>query len=132
MKTPLRLLDVFCGGGGCSVGYARAGFTVMGVDKKSMPRYPYPFIQDDALEFLAKYGHQFDVIHASPPCQKYSRTRGLSRKETHADLLPATRTLLEKIGKPYIIENVPFSPMRPDVILNWKNVWASGIAGPLV
>jgi DNA (cytosine-5)-methyltransferase 1 len=120
MKKPLRLLDLFCGAGGCSAGYVRAGFTVMGVDKNPMPRYPYPFIQEDALVFLEKYGHQFDVIHASPPCQKYSRTRGLSRKETQVDLLPGTRILLEKIGKPYIIENVPFSPMRPDVILNGK------------
>ena len=65
-----KLLDLFCGGGGAAVGYHRAGFDeIVGVDIVNQPRYPFQFVQADALEFVAEYGHEFDAIHASPPCQ---------------------------------------------------------------
>jgi DNA (cytosine-5)-methyltransferase 1 len=37
-------------------------------------------------------------------------------KEYH-DLIAATRAALEKVGLPYIIENVPTAPVRPDIVL---------------
>lgn len=109
MRRP-RLLDLFCGAGGCSVGYHRAGFDVVGVDNRPMPRYPFEFHQADALEYVAEHGHEFDVIHASPPCQAYSITRHSHSKE-HPDLLPAVRHLLQACGGVYVIENVPGAPM---------------------
>jgi DNA (cytosine-5)-methyltransferase 1 len=101
-----RLLDGFCGAGGCSVGYARAGFEVEGVDIELQPHYPFKFHLGDAIEFILEHGHEYDVIHASPPCQRYSEATPTTHKEQHPDLIGPTRDALLAIGKPYIIENV--------------------------
>lgn len=105
-----RLLDTYCKAGGATKGYQRAGFYVVGVDIEPQPRYcGDEFIQADALEYIAAHGHGFDAIHASPPCQRYSAmTKGIwqDRIESHPDLIEPTRELLQKIGKPYVIENV--------------------------
>jgi DNA (cytosine-5)-methyltransferase 1 len=112
-----RLLDLFCGAGGCSVGYSRAGFGVVGVDKQPMPRYPFEFHQGDALEYLANVDPStFDAIHASPPCQAFTTAQVIHGRE-HADLLTPCRELLEQTGLPYVIENVPGAPMRRDLVL---------------
>lgn len=115
----MRLLDLFCGAGGCSVGYHRAGFTeIVGVDNRPMPRYPFAFVQADALEYLAEHGHEFDFIHASPPCQRYSRSRTIHDSgNRHADLVAPTRALLQKVGRPYVIENVTEAPVHFPVVL---------------
>jgi DNA (cytosine-5)-methyltransferase 1 len=105
-----RLLDLFCCAGGAGTGYARAGFDVVGVDIDPQPRYPYKFHQADALEFLASHGHEFDAIHASPPCQVYSVTRH-AHSAPHPDFLESTRVLLSTLSVPYVIENVPGAPL---------------------
>lgn len=118
-----RLLDLFCGAGGAAMGYSRAGFEVVGVDINPQPNYPFEFIQGDALDpawvSYSDRGEVFDAIHASPPCQRYSSMSncrpGLS--ETYPDLVGPVRGLLEATGLPYVIENVPRSPVRPDLIL---------------
>lgn len=115
--TPLRLLDLFCGAGGAGMGYHRAGFEVVGVDIKPQKHYPFEFHQADALEYLREHGQEFDAIHASPPCQRYSRATPNSRRDNHPDMLPATRDVLLLIGKPWIIENVPGAPMQAHIII---------------
>lgn len=95
------------------MGYHRAGFDVVGVDINPQPHYPFEFIQADALTFPLD---GYDVIHASPPCQRYIRS-GTVARHRHPDLLPATRELLEATGLPWVIENVPGAPMRADVVL---------------
>jgi len=118
-----RLLDLFCGAGGAAMGYHRAGFEVVGVDIKSQPRYPFEFFQFDALEYLAElvtldvsFPDQLDAIHASPPCQAYTQAALSQRNagKVYPDLLGPTRDLLEQTGLPWVIENVPGAPMRPD------------------
>jgi DNA (cytosine-5)-methyltransferase 1 len=113
-----RLLDLFCGAGGCAVGYHRAGFDVVGVDIKPQKRYPFEFHQADALEFAAEHGHEFDAIHASPPCQGYSRMRHLPwlRGREYPLLVEPCRELLESLGLPWIIENVEDAPLGGAVL----------------
>jgi DNA (cytosine-5)-methyltransferase 1 len=114
----LRLLDLFCGGGGCSVGYHRAGFDVVGVDIRPQRHYPFEFHQADALEYLAEHGHEFDLIHASPPCQKYSITKDMhSARHDHPDLVGPVRAALLASGKPYVIENVVGAPLFSPLLL---------------
>lgn len=121
MRRP-RLLDLFCCAGGAGMGYHRAGFDVVGVDCEPQPRYPFRFVQADALDYLAAHGSDFDVIHASPPCQKNVKglaavNRALGRQLDHPDLIEPTRALLHALGKPYIMENVMGAPLRGAVRL---------------
>lgn len=109
--SQFRLLDLFCGAGGCGVGYSRAGFDVVGVDKEPMKRYPFEFHQGDALEYLVEHGHEFDAIHSSPPCQAYCSLKSMPNAKVHADLVAPTRELLKASGKPWVIENVVGAPL---------------------
>lgn len=114
------LLDLCCGAGGATLGYMRAGFNVIGVDINPQPRYPGLFIHANALladyEFLAN----FDVIHASPPCQAYCTVNAFAKKQgkEYPDLIEPMRRLLIASGLPYIMENVPNAPLRPDICLS--------------
>ena len=111
-----RLLDLFCGGGGAAMGYHRAGFEVVGVDTAPQPRYPFEFVQADALEYVHEHGREFDIIHASPPCQAYSAARVI-RGRQHPDLIAATRAALVATGRPFVIENVPGAPLENPLML---------------
>jgi len=102
----IKCLDLFCCQGGAGMGYKNAGFEVVGVDIEPQPNYPFEFVQADALEYLENHGHEFDLIHASPPCQGYSHLTPKDHKDNHEKLIDKLRVLLKQIGKPYIIENV--------------------------
>jgi DNA (cytosine-5)-methyltransferase 1 len=108
--TRLRLLDLYSCAGGMGMGYFMAGFDVTGVDIDPQPNYPFRFHQADALEFLAEHGHEYDVIHASPPCQSFlslgAVNKALGRDYDYPNLIGPTRELLIASGKPYVIENV--------------------------
>lgn len=123
MSHKRKLLDLYCKAGGAAVGYACSpgdGFEIVGVDIAPQKNYPFQFIQSDAIEFLEKHWKEFDVIHASPPCQRNSTmTKGLwkDRLNTHPELIAPTREILVKSGKPYIIENVPTAPLINPITL---------------
>lgn len=108
--TKPRLLDLFCGAGGAAMGYSRAGFGVVGVDIKPQPRYPFEFVQADAMTYPLD---GFDAIHASPPCQGYSRMRHLPwlKDRVYPLLLAPTRDRLVASGIPWVIENVMDAPL---------------------
>lgn len=104
-----KLLDLFCGAGGCAMGYHRAGFDVVGIDNRLQPRYPFQFHQADALEWVRDFGHLFDVIHASPPCQRFTQAQRLQGRD-HPDLLtPSLEAIASR--KVWVVENVPGAPM---------------------
>jgi DNA (cytosine-5)-methyltransferase 1 len=105
-----RLLDLFGGAGGAGMGYRQAGWEVVGVDIHPQPRYPFEFHQSDALKFLLEHHEEFDAFHASPPCQAWTKAQRL-QKNDHPDFIAATRSAFELIGKPWVIENVPDSPL---------------------
>lgn len=112
----MRALDLFCGAGGATRGLQMAGFHVTGIDIKRQPRYcGDAFIQADALNPPVDLA-AFDLIWASPPCQAFTNARVIHGRD-HEDKLTPTRKLLQSIGVPYIIENVPGAPMRADYIL---------------
>lgn len=109
MNRP-RLLDLFCGAGGAGAGYYRAGFDVVGVDVKFQKHFPFEFHQGDALMWpLAG----FEVIHCSPPCQRWTKfqTSQPQRQNMHLDLITPMRMRLREFNTPYVIENVPGAPL---------------------
>lgn len=123
----MRLLDLFCCEGGAAMGYSRAGFDVVGVDlePRFAKRYPFEFHAGDAIEFVKEHGHEFDVIHASPPCQRYSITNA-ARKHDYPDLIAPTREALQATGLPYVIENVVGAPLQNPITLCWQHFNAPG------
>lgn len=120
MNRP-RLLDLFCGAGGCAAGYSRAGFDVTGVDIKHHANYPAELIVADALDYLdgQRFLNRFAVIHASPPCQAFTayRRRGDGVGDSYPDLIGQVRDRLESWGGFYVIENVPGAPLSNPVQL---------------
>jgi DNA (cytosine-5)-methyltransferase 1 len=111
----MKLLDLFSGAGGAGMGYHRAGFEVVGVDNRPQKHYPFEFHQADAFDYLRDHGHEFDVIHASPPCQEYSRSLSHLSKTKRPKLITLLRDLL--IGRVFVIENVPGSPLSNPALL---------------
>lgn len=111
-----KLLDLFCGAGGCSHGYSLAGFEVTGVDNKYISNYPYKFIQADAVDYLrtVKYG-DFVLIHASPPCQNHSWCSSKWPQYNKYDsLISVIRDELLRIECHYVMENVLGSTLNRD------------------
>lgn len=95
------------------MGLARAGFDVTGVDLHPQPDYPFRFIQGDALEADLD---GYDLIWASPPCQRYSAaTRQTGNPMDHPDLVHQVRARVH--GHAYVIENVLGAPLRAPITL---------------
>lgn len=121
MTRKPRLLDLFCGAGGAAVGYHRAGFDVVGVDINPQQHYPFEFHQADAMTYPLD---GFDAIHASPVCYAWSKMRDCrpGSKDDQPDLITPLRPVLRAAGLPYVIENVPGSPL-----LNPVRICGSGL-----
>ena len=113
----MKLLDLFSGAGGAARGYQNAGFHVTGVDYHVQPRYAGDeFIYDDAYDYVLLHGSGYDIIHASPPCQRYSTMAGRTGNQ-YPDSIAKTRAVLQATGKPWVIENVPDAPLEDPIEL---------------
>lgn len=110
----MRLLDLFCGAGGASTGYHRAGFNVVGVDARPQPRYPFEFVQADAMTYPLD---GFDAVHASPPCQDHSPLRSVAGEHGTGWMLAAIRERLRASGLPFVLENVEAADMPGALVL---------------
>jgi hypothetical protein len=120
VRTKPVALDPFCGVGGSTRGLQLAGFRVVGVDIAEQPDYcGDEFVQGDAVEFIERHGHKFDLIAGSPPCQAgCTLTAGTNQGRQYPQLIPATRAAMQSTGRPWIIENPPGrAPMRRDLML---------------
>ena len=117
--TP-RLLELCACEGGASFGYQQAGWfvTAVDLDGAALKRNPaHETVQADALEYLAEHGHEYDAIHASFPCQRWSANGANSAKDKWPDLITPGRELLNATGKPWVMENVKKAPLRRDLTL---------------
>lgn len=119
MDRKFKILDLYCCAGGAAVGYAQAGFKVVGIDRDEQPEYPFTFIKGDALGLGAEMANEFDAIHASPPCQHFTKYNNCRKnlKYKYEDLIELIRIMLIESGKPYIIENVVGSPLLAPITL---------------
>ena len=110
MKPPNRVLDLFCGAGGAAMGLHRAwpDAVIVGVDIKPQPRYPFTFVEGDAMTYPLE---GFDFVWASPPCQHYTQmlNHGLTQRDKHPDYIASVRARLQ--GIPHVIENVAGAPL---------------------
>lgn len=127
------VVDLFCGAGGSSEGFVRAGFKVLAaVDLDEMAvktyRLNHPGVSDERVlcgdirtlpkRALAKLvGGKLDVLVGSPPCQGFS-TAGFRSKRTRTGYRPEddernhlwewmVATALELKPKLFLMENVP-------------------------
>ena len=147
----MRILDLYCCQGGASHGYSDAGFAPYGIDIDPQPRYPYPFLQMDALEAMRslnrgdvlEFTHpdgatewlglaDFTAIHASPPCQSFLNlgavNKALGRDYDCPNLIGPTRDLLNDSGLPYVIENVEDAKTH---LIDPVRVCGTGLGRPL-
>lgn len=95
---------------------------VVGIDLNPEMKhsYAFDFICGNALTLDYDFLSGFDLIHASPPCQPYSKITPKNARENHMRLIAATHLMLYASGKPYVIENVEGSgkELRPNIIMD--------------
>lgn len=122
----MKILDLFCGAGGAAMGLHQAfpNAEIVGVDIKPQPRYPFAFIEADAMSYI-QFGDMMapwrpsesDFIWASPPCQKYTSAAPLQGRRAHPDYIAPLRAILKQAGVPFVIENVPGAPLINPITL---------------
>lgn len=118
----MRILDLCCGGGLASIGYklAMPDAEIHGWDIDDMSScYPFNFHRGDAFALDYEYLEEFDFIHMSPPCQRYSKATPKRTRDSHPHLIPNALMLGYASGKPFVVENVPGSTqwLRPTVTM---------------
>jgi hypothetical protein len=111
----VKVLDLFCGLGGWSRGFAAEGFQPLGIDLIRWP-YPYDMILQDVRSLDGRRFRGWDVIIGSPPCRDFSTASQANvsragRKPPDPDrgleLVQAFNRVVEDAGpKVWLMENV--------------------------
>lgn len=125
MKKKIKLLDLCCKAGGCSMGYYQAAqdlgidIEITGIDIEPQPNYPFNFIKDDAVEYLKHNWEKYSHLHASPPCQEYSVSTSpfKIKGKRYRDNLMEIRIEMSKTQLPGVVENVMPAPIPGDIVL---------------
>ncbi|MFL0245586.1 DNA cytosine methyltransferase [Candidatus Clostridium stratigraminis] len=128
IKNKLTVLDLFCGCGGLSLGFIKAGFNVvLGVDhdEAALNTYSYnhkesealkaDLFTDDAIDDIEKHiyrilgdGKKLDLVIGGPPCQGFSLTGSRDINDSRNKLYLAMVKTVKRIQpKAFLIENVP-------------------------
>ncbi|SNT21640.1 DNA (cytosine-5)-methyltransferase 1 [Granulicella rosea] len=112
MDTPLKVVDLFCGAGGMSQGFSKAGFDViLAVDKnKAAVRTYSKNFGHPALELdLANTADipSATVIVGGPPCQGFS-SAGSRRSDDSRNTLVGVfaRIVAQQLPSAFVFENV--------------------------
>jgi len=121
MKRGMTVVDLFCGAGGLSTGFRRAGFqTVLGIDKDKkavetfIANHPESrAIQGDMTqikgsEILKEAGvNKIDVIVGGPPCQGFSMAGKRRPNDPRNSLFREYLRLVNELRpRAFIMENV--------------------------
>lgn len=118
----LKVLDMFCGAGGFSIGFKKAGFNITGADVSEYSKATYEsnhignfLLKDLSTESIPG---DFDIIIGGPPCRPWSSVNTTRRGKRHKDYGLVSKffeTIKEKKPKIFILENVP--PLLNDPVL---------------
>jgi DNA (cytosine-5)-methyltransferase 1 len=120
----MKLLDLFCGEGLAAWGYWKSArfseIVGMDINPDISTRYSFDFMCGDAMALDYDFLLQFDFIHASPPCQAYSKATPASERAKHPRLIAGTRLMLAAAGKPHVVENVEGSgkELKPNLVID--------------
>ena len=119
MELPLRVLDLFCGCGGFSMGLNEAGLDVMlGIDvwDKAIESYSINLKHDGLCKDLTTFTpeecsthfqHSVDVIVGGPPCQSFSIAGKRDKNDPRGSLFMEYVKYLDYFQpKAFLFENV--------------------------
>jgi len=125
LKT-IKILDLYCGDGLAATGYLsvkellNCDVEIVGIDRNPacVNSYPGEFIHGNVRDFVSKsFFNEFDIVHASPPCQSFSRLKHFAKHHDNGEELFFIRDFLRSYSGRSILENVVCAPIHKDVVL---------------
>jgi DNA (cytosine-5)-methyltransferase 1 len=113
--VPLRVIDLFCGCGGLSLGFQNAGFEIVAACDNWPPalavyqhNFTHPALLQDITTLAAAelQQQQPDIIIGGPPCQDFS-SAGRRSEQARADLTLVFAELVAAVQPAWVVmENV--------------------------